>query len=86
MQAATIMNVKIGVRRLGLRSRIGSKTRSFAEGGDNGTMDATTDLDLLGRHLDELEKLDPAMAADLASRLADELAGALDALEERPEA
>ena len=49
-------------------------------------MDATTDLDLLGRHLDELEKLDPAMAADLASRLADGLAGALDALEEGPEA
>jgi hypothetical protein len=49
-------------------------------------MDATTDLDLHGRHLDELATLDPAMAADLASALTDELAGALDALEEGPEA
>ena len=65
---------------------MGSKTRSFAMAGDNGTVDATTDLDLLGRRLDELANLDPAVAAEMASRLADELAGALDELEEGPEA
>ena len=49
-------------------------------------MDATTDLEVLGRQLEELAGLDPAAAADLALRIADELAAALDALEEGPEA
>ena len=49
-------------------------------------MDATTDLELLSRQLEELAGLDPAAAADLAMRIADELAGALDALEEGSEA
>jgi len=49
-------------------------------------MDATTDLELLSRQLEELAGLDPAAAADLATRIADELAGALDALEEGSDA
>ena len=49
-------------------------------------MDATTDLEHLSRQLEELAQLDPAAAAELASTLADELAKALDALEEGPDA
>ncbi len=49
-------------------------------------MDATTDLELLSHQLEELATLDPAAAAEAASRLADELAKAFDALEEGPEA
>ena len=49
-------------------------------------MDATTDLVLLSSQLEELAGLDPAAAADLASAITDELAKALDALEEGPEA
>lgn len=48
-------------------------------------MDATTDLEMLSHQLEELAILDPAAAADLASKLADELARALDALEEGSE-
>jgi len=49
-------------------------------------MDATTDLEHLSRQLEDLATLDPAAAAEVASKLADELARALDALEEGPEA
>ena len=49
-------------------------------------MDATTDLERLSRQLEELAILDPAAAAEIASELADELARALDALEEGSEA
>lgn len=48
-------------------------------------MDATTDLEHLSRQLEELARLDPAAAAEVASKLADELAKALDALEEGPD-
>ena len=48
-------------------------------------MDATTDLEHLSRQLEELAGLDPAAAAEVASKLADELAKALDALEEGSE-
>lgn len=48
-------------------------------------MDATTDLEHLSRQLEELSRLDPAAAAEVASKLADELAKALDALEEGPD-
>ncbi len=48
-------------------------------------MDATTDLEHLSRQLEELALLDPAAAAEVASKLADELAKALDALEEGSE-
>jgi len=54
--------------------------------GDNATMNATTDLELLGQELEELMVIDPAAAADLATKLADGLARALDELEEGPEA
>jgi hypothetical protein len=50
------------------------------------SMDATTDLEPLRRQLEQLPTLDPAAAAELASNIADELAKALDALEEGPEA
>jgi hypothetical protein len=49
-------------------------------------MDATTDLESLSHLLEKLTALDPAESPDLASRLADELAAALDALEEGPKA
>ena len=49
-------------------------------------MDATTDFELLSAQLEQLAALDPAAAADLATRIADELAGALDALEEGSDA
>ena len=49
-------------------------------------MDATTDLEVLGQQLEELAAIDPAAAADLAVKLADGLAKALDTLEEGPEA
>ena len=45
-------------------------------------MDATTDIESLNLVLEKLLDLDPAAAPDLASSLADELAAALDALEE----
>ncbi|MGH8928458.1 MAG: hypothetical protein ACRDWH_08920 [Acidimicrobiia bacterium] len=45
-------------------------------------MDATTDLEMMGRQLEELATLDPAAAADLAALIADALAAALDELEE----
>lgn len=49
-------------------------------------MDATTDLDLLSEQLQELSAIDPADAADLAAKLADGLAKALDDVEEGLEA
>jgi hypothetical protein len=78
--------VMMGGRRLGLRSRIGSKTLVLHVNGDNGSMDATTDLDSLGGQLEELTAIDPADAADLAGKLADGLAKALDEVEEGLEA
>jgi hypothetical protein len=54
--------------------------------GDNDSMDATTDLDSLGEQLEELTAIDPADAADLAGKLADGLAKALDEVEEGLEA
>jgi hypothetical protein len=59
---------------------------SFGVDGDNGRMDATTDLEHLSRELEELAVVDPAAAAEIASKLADDLAHALDSLEEGSEA
>ena len=49
-------------------------------------MDATTDFETLGHLLEELATLDPASAPDLAAKLADGLAAALDSLEDGDEA
>lgn len=45
-------------------------------------MDSTTDLTAMEEELELLAALDPAEIADRASRLADALARALDALDE----
>lgn len=49
-------------------------------------MDGTTDLVQMEKELELLAEMDPALVADRADRLADQLASALDALDEGTQA